>query len=62
MNTEEGVCVCVLVCPVGLRQSYVEWGMCIWALVGRKCMEAFDELVSINDPWSQEFSGDRVWT
>ena len=46
MNTEEVVCVCVcvcvcdcvcvLVCPAGLRQSYVEWGMCIWALVGRK--------------------------
>ena len=26
-------------------------------------MEAFDELLSINDPWSQEFSGVlRVWT
>ena len=26
-------------------------------------MEAFDELLSINVPWSQEFSGAlRVWT
>ena len=25
------------------------------------CMEAFDELLSINDPWSQEFPGVRVW-
>ena len=26
------------------------------------CMEAFDELLLINDPWSQEFPGVRVWT
>ena len=27
------------------------------------CMEAFDELLSINVPWSQEFSGVlRIWT
>ena len=25
-------------------------------------MEAFDELLSINFPWSQEFPGVRVWT
>ena len=25
-------------------------------------MEAFDELLSINDPWSEEFPGVRVWT
>ena len=25
-------------------------------------MEAFNELLSINDPWSQEFPGVRVWT
>ena len=24
--------------------------------------EAFDELLSINVPWSQEFPGVRVWT
>ena len=24
-------------------------------------MEAFDELLSINIPWSQEFPGVRVW-
>ena len=25
-------------------------------------VEAFDELLSINVPWSQEFPGVRVWT
>ena len=25
-------------------------------------IEAFDELLSINDLWSQEFPGVRVWT
>ena len=25
-------------------------------------MEAFDDLLSINDTWSQEFPGVRVWT
>ena len=25
-------------------------------------MEAFDELLLINVPWSQEFPGVRVWT
>jgi len=25
-------------------------------------LEVFDELLSINDPWSQEFPGVRVWT
>ena len=25
-------------------------------------MEAFDELLSINVPWSQEYPGVRVWT
>ena len=25
-------------------------------------MEAFDDLLSINVPWSQEFPGVRVWT
>ena len=25
-------------------------------------LEAFDELLSINVPWSQEFPGVRVWT
>ena len=40
-------------------------GTC-WSLGGawfRVGMEAFDELLSINFPWSQEFSGVlRVWT
>ena len=39
-------------------------GTC-WSLCGAwfQCrMEAFDELLSINVPWSQEFPGVRVWT
>ena len=36
------------------------WPLCgAWFHVG---MEAFDELLSINVPWSQEFPGVRVWT
>ena len=31
------------------------WPLCVG-------MEAFDELLSINVPWSQEFPGVRVWT
>ena len=35
-----------------------------WVVLGFSVgMEAFDELLSINVPWSQEFSGDlRIWT
>ena len=34
-----------------------------WMVLGFSvCMEAFDELLSINDPWSEEFPGVRVWT
>ena len=35
-----------------------------WVVLGFSVgMEAFDELLSINVPWSQEFSGVlRVWT
>ena len=39
-------------------------GIC-WPLGGAwfQCMEAFDELLSIHVPWSQEFSGVlRIWT
>ena len=36
-------------------------GPCV-ALGFRAGMEAFDELLSINVPWSQEFPGVRVWT
>ena len=36
-------------------------GTC-WPLGGTPKMEAFDELLSINVPWSQEFPGVRVWT
>ena len=34
-----------------------------WVVLGFSVgMEVFDELLSINIPWSQEFSGVRVWT
>ena len=35
-----------------------------WVVLGFSvAMEAFDELLSINGPWSQEFSGVlRIWT
>ena len=44
--------VCLAVELVG---SYVVLGFSVG-------MEAFDELLSINVPWSQEFAGVRVWT
>ena len=34
----------------------------LWVLGFSVGMEAFDELLSINGPWSQEFPGVRVWT
>ena len=38
--------------------------VCSWVVLGFSVgMEAFDELLSINVPWSQEFSGVlRIWT
>ena len=34
-----------------------------WMVLGFSVgLEAFDELLSINVPWSQEFPGLRVWT
>ena len=35
-----------------------------WVVLGFSvCMETFEELLSINVPWSQEFSGVlRIWT
>ena len=34
-----------------------------WVVLGFSLdMEAFDELLSINVPWSQEYLGVRVWT
>ena len=34
-----------------------------WMVLGFSVgLEAFDELLSINVPWSQEFPGVRVWT
>ena len=45
--------VCLALKPVG---SWVEFGFSVG-------MEAFDEFLSINVPWSQEFSGIfRIWT
>ena len=33
-----------------------------WVVLGFSvCMETFEELLSINVPWSQEFPGVRVW-
>ena len=37
-----------------LALELVHLGWCLVSVVG---MEAFDELLSINVPWSQEFSG-----
>ena len=40
-------------------------GTCwLWVVLGLSVgMEAFDKLLSINVPWSQEFSGVlRIWT
>ena len=46
-----------MVClTLGLVGSWVELGFSVG-------MEVFDELLSINVPWSQEFSGVlRIWT
>ena len=45
--------VCLALKPAG---SWVEFGFSVG-------MEAFDEFLSINVPWSQEFSGIlRIWT
>ena len=34
-----------------------------WVVLGFSIgMEDFDELLSINVPWSQEFSGLRIWS
>ena len=34
-----------------------------WVVLGFSVgMEVFDELLSLNVPWSQEFPGVRVWT
>ena len=47
------------ICLVCLALELV--GSCV-VLGFSVCMEAFDELLSINVPWSQEFPGIRVWT
>ena len=44
----------------GLGLEFVDLWMGLGFSVG---MEAFDELLSINVPWSQEFSGVlKIWT
>ena len=55
-------CVPVLVQNLcGMSCSGTCWP---WVVLGfRVGLEAFDELLSINGPWSQEFSGViRIWT
>ena len=49
----ENLCVCLVLELVGP-----------WVVLGFSVgMEAFDELLSINVPWIQEFSGVlRIWT
>ena len=62
-------------CILKLRAMFLFcWQICMvclalelvgpWVVLGfRVGMEAFDELLSINDPWIQEFSGVlRIWT
>ena len=50
---------CWRICLVCLALELV--GSCV-VLDFSVGMEAFDELLSINVPWSQEFPGVRVWT
>ena len=61
-------------CILKLRAVFLCcWRICVvclvlelvgpWVVLGfHVSMEAFDELLSINVPWSQEFSGVRIWT
>ena len=45
---------------LGMSCPGTRWPLCVLGFsVG---MEAFDEVLSINVPWSQEFPGVRVWT
>ena len=50
---------CWRICLVCLALELVGSCVVLGFSVG---MEAFDELLSINVPWSQEFPGVRVWT
>ena len=61
-------------CTLKLRAMLCCWRICMvclalelvgpWVVLGFSVgMEVFDELLSINVPWSQEFSGVlRIWT
>ena len=51
--------LCWRICMVCLALELVGPRVVLDFSVG---MEAFDEFLSINIPWSQEFSGVRIWT
>ena len=55
---------CVLVLLENLRGMSCSGTVCPWVVLGFSVgMEAFDKLLSINVPWSQEFSDVlRIWT
>ena len=55
---------CVPLLLENLRGMSCSGTVCPWVVLGFSVgMEAFDKLLLINVPWSQEFSGIlRVWT
>ena len=55
---------CVPALLENLRGMSCSGTVCPWVVLGFSVgMEAFDELLSINVPWSQEFSSVlRIWT
>ena len=55
---------CVPVLLENLRGIFCSGTCWLWVVLGFSVgMEAFDELLSINVPWIQEFSGVlRIWT
>ena len=56
IETQESWRICVVCLALEL--------VCPWVVLGFSVgMEVFDEFLSINVPWSQEFSGVlRIWT
>ena len=58
-NAQGCVPCCWRICLVCLALKLVGPCVVLGFSVG---MEAFDELLSINVPWSQELPGVRVWT
>ena len=59
IETQDCVPVLLEICMVCLAVELVGPWVVFGFSVG---MEVFDELLSINVPWSQEFPGVRVWT